>query len=67
MSLEFLAQTPDRDHDEGREIHEDEARGTQRDEEELAPLNETGEDCDLIWGRNSDGRAGRERCEATGR
>lgn len=57
----ILVQTPDRDHDEGREIHNDEARKTARDGEQLVPLNKTGKDCDLIWGETDvDGRAGRD-------
>lgn len=57
----ILAQTPDRDQDEGREIHNDEARRTARDEEELVPLNKTGKDCDLIWGETVvDGQAERD-------
>lgn len=62
----ILAQTPDRDQDEGREIHNDEASKTARDEEELVPLNETRKDS-LNLGRNSGGRTGKERCEATSR
>lgn len=58
----ILAQTPDRDHGEGREIHEDETRKTERDEEELVPLNKTGTDCDLIWGETvADGRTDGQR------